>query len=403
MELAGKLVLYLVMACCAAGGIASVVKEGSGLAQAFHDGLRAIASIFLPVMGVMVSIPYLVVGVEAVFGSLFRAIGADPAIAAASFLPADAGGYALALEIAESTEVAMIALSVSVMLGATLMLNIPIGFSILDRKDRPYMALGILAGLPAVPIGILVSSIIAMVAHPAVRTVFSTTAASSYVLQLTIQTIAVNALPIAVFCGALVVLIKAFPNGMVKAFMAFGKIMLSMLTLVAVASILEYYTGVFSSVFGSWGFDPVMADEADSFRAIETLGSIAMMLTGAFPLVYLIRRFFGHWLERAGRKIGLSEAGSAGLVATMANSVAMFNLVKDMPPKSKVMAIAFTPCAGYALGDWMAFNVNMQPNMVVPILLGQIAGGLCGLLIARYLIVPKLPKFEQSFRDKGMI
>ena len=164
----------------------------------------------------------------------------------------------MALEIAESTEVAMIALSVSVMLGATLMLNIPIGFSILDRKDRPYMALGILAGLPAVPIGILVSSIIAMVAHPAVRTVFSTTAASSYVLQLTIQTIAVNALPIAVFCGALVVLIKAFPNGMVKAFMAFGKIMLSVLTLVAVASILEYYTGVFSSVFGSWGFDPVM-------------------------------------------------------------------------------------------------------------------------------------------------
>ncbi len=403
MEIAGKIVLYIVMACCVAGGIATVVKEESGLAASFHDGLKAMASIFLPVLGMMVSIPYLVIGVEAVFGPLFRAIGADPAIAATSFLPADAGGYALAMEIAQSTELAMIALTVSIMLGATLMLNIPIGFSILDKKDRPYMALGILSGLPAVPVGIFITSLILMFTHPAVRTAFATTGDSTYILQLTIGMIAINLLPIVIFCVCLVTLIKLFPNGMVKAFMIFGKVMLALLTLVAVASIVEYYTGIFTMLFGGWGFDPVMADEVNNFRAIETIGSIGMMLTGAFPMVYLIRKFFGKGLEKLGNKIGLDEIGSAGLVATMANSVAMFNLVKDMSPKSKVLAIAFTPCAGYALGDWLAFNVNVQPNMVVPVLCGQVIGGICGLLIARFLVIPKLPKYEESFREKGMI
>lgn len=403
MEIAGKIVLYLVMACCVAGGIATIVKEESGLAESFHEGLRAMAAIFLPVVGMMASIPYLIVGVQAIFGPVYGFIGADPAVAAASFLGADAGGYALAMEIAESTETAMLSLATSIMLGATIMLNIPIGFSILDRKDRPYMALGILSGLLAVPIGIFITAVIVILCHPAVRTVFATSGASTYVLQLTFGTAAINVAPILVFCIILTILIKLFPNGMVRAFMIFGKVILSALTIVAVGSILEYYTGVFSALFGSWGFDPIMADEAESFRAIETIGSIGMMLTGAFPMVYLIRKYCGGALEKLGKKMGMDEAGSAGLVATMANSVAMFNLVKDMSPRSKVMAIAFTPCAGYALGDWLAFNVNVQPNMVVPILCGQIIGGVIGILFARLFILRRLDQYEESFRAKGLI
>ena len=34
-----------------------------------------------------------------------------------------------------------------------------------------------------------------------------------------------------------------------------------------------------------WGFDPILADEENTFRAVELLGTIAMMLTGAFPMV----------------------------------------------------------------------------------------------------------------------
>jgi len=404
MEIIGKLVLYLIMFCCGLGALATVFREDSGLARSFNEGLHAMASLFLPIVGLMVSVPYLVVGVENIFGRLFRAVGADPAIAAAVFIPGDCGGYALFLALARSPEIVVIALTVAIMTASTVSFNIPVGLSLMKREDHPYMALGAMSGFLAIPFGVMITCLLLMLTKPMVRTYFTTTGLADYQLQLDLSTILINLLPIFVFCLALAILLKYFPQGMIRGFMVFGKGLLSLLTLVAAASIIEYYTGFFSSVFGGWGFDPVMADGEESFRAVELLGAIAMMLTGAFPMVYLIRKFFGRALARAGRLAGLSDVGSAGLLATMANGVALFNMVGEMPPRDKVLCIAFTVCAGYSLGDWIAFNVNFQPNLVVPVFIGQLCGGIIGIFFARLIALPQVEKMlatEANFGNRG--
>ena len=197
-----------------------------------------------------------------------------------------------------------------------------------------------------------------------------------------------------VICVLLALGLKFFPNGMVKGFMAFGKLMTGALTLVVVATILQHYTGIFSSVFGAWGFDPILADEENSFRAIELLGTIAMMLTGAFPMVTLIRKYLGKPLERLGRLAGLEAAGSIGLVACLPNGLAMFPYVKDMRNRDKVVVLAFLACGGYALGDFIAFNVNFQPNLLIPVFVGQVAGGIIGIIFAKLLAVPQVERME---------
>ncbi|MEL7565900.1 MAG: ethanolamine utilization protein EutH [Dehalobacterium sp.] len=390
MEIIGKLVLYIIMACCGIGAIATIVKEDSGLAQSFNEGLRAMAALFLPIVGLMVSVPYLVIGVERIFGNLFRSIGADPAIAAAMFIPSDCGGYALFLALAHSPEMVVIALTVAIMTASTVSFNIPVGLSIMKKEDHPYLALGAMSGFLAIPFGVFITCIILMITKPAVRTTFTTTGPAEYVLNMDMSIILINLLPIFIFCVILAILLKFFPWGMVKVFMIFGKILLSALTLIAAASIIEYYTGFFTWIIGGWGFDPVLADKNQEFRAIELLGSIAMMLTGAFPMVYLIRRFFGKGLAKVGKLAGLDDVGSAGILATMANGVALFNMVGEMKPTDKVLSIAFTVCAGYSLGDWIAFNVNFQPNLVVPVFIGQFCGGIIGIFIAKLIAIPQV-------------
>ncbi len=390
MELLGQIVLYIIMGCCGAGAIATVVKEDSGLAQSFHDGIRAMASLFLPVVGLMVSVPYLVIGVENIFGDIFRSIGADPAIAAAVIIPPDCGGYALFLALARSPEVVVIAVMVAITTASTIAFNIPIGLSILKKEDHSYLALGAMSGFLSIPFAVLITCTILIITKPAIRTTFTTTGAAEYILQLDFLTVFLNLLPIVIFCVLLALGLKFFPKAMVKGFIIFGKVLLSILTLIAAASIIEYYTGIFSRIFGGWGFDPMLGDEEESFRAIELLGTIAMMLSGAFPMVYLIRKFCGKGLAKLGALVGLDEVGSAGLLAAMANAVALFSMVKDMSPASKVMAIAFTVCAGYALGDWIAFNVNFQPNLVVPVFIGQLCGGMIGIFFAKVVAVPRL-------------
>lgn len=396
MEIVGKIVLYVIMTCCAIGAVATVVKEDSGLAQSFHEGLHAMASLFLPIVGLMVSVPYLIVGVERVFGNFFRAIGADPAIAAAIFLPPDCGGYALFLALARSPEIVVIALIVAITTASTIAFNIPVGLSILRKEDRPYMALGAMSGFLAVPFGAFITCLVIMATKPTIRTTFTTTGAAEYVVNLHMSTVLINLLPIIVFCVLLALGLKFFPKAMVKGFMIFGKILLSLLTLIAAFSIIQHYTGIFGKVLGGWGFDPVLGDAEEPFRAIEVLGSIAMMLTGAFPMVYLIRKFFGKALAKAGSVLGLDERGSAGLLATMANGVALFNMVKDMKPADKVICIAFTVCAGYCLGDWIAFNVNFQPNLVVPVFIGQFCGGIIGIIFAKVIAVPQVKKMSEA-------
>lgn len=390
MEIIGKMVLYLIMACCGIGAIATIVKEDSGLAGSFNEGLHAMASLFLPIVGLMVSVPYLVVGVERIFGNLFRSMGADPAIAAAMFIPSDCGGYALFLALARSPEIVVIALTVAIMTASTVAFNIPVGLSIMKKEDHPYLALGAMSGFLAIPFGVFITCLILMVTKPAIRTTFTTTGPAEYVLQMNIATILINLLPIVIFCVVLAVLLKVFPMIMIKAFMIFGKGLLSILTLIAAASIIEHYTGFFTLIFGGWGFDPVLADKDQEFRAMELLGSIAMMLTGAFPMVYLIRKFFGKGLARAGNLVGLDDIGSAGILATMANGIALFNMVGEMKPTDKVLCIAFTVCAGYSLGDWIAFNVNFQPNLVIPVFIGQFCGGLIGIFIAKAIAIPQV-------------
>lgn len=390
MELLGQIVLYIIMGCCGAGAIATVVKEDSGLAQSFHDGIRAMASLFLPVVGLMVSVPYLVIGVENIFGDIFRSIGADPSIAAAVIIPPDCGGYALFLALARSPEVVVIAVMVAITTASTIAFNIPIGLSILKKEDHSYLALGAMSGFLSIPFAVLITCTILIITKPAIRTTFTTTGAAEYILQLDFLTVFLNLLPIVIFCVLLALGLKFFPKAMVKGFIIFGKVLLSILTLIAAASIIEYYTGIFSRIFGGWGFDPMLGDEEESFRAIELLGTIAMMLSGAFPMVYLIRKFCGKGLAKLGALVGLDEVGSAGLLAAMANAVALFSMVKDMSPASKVMAIAFTVCAGYALGDWIAFNVNFQPNLVVPVFIGQLCGGMIGIFFAKVVAVPRL-------------
>src|SRR5690606_7265370 len=141
----------------------------------------------------------------------------------------------------------------------------------------------------------------------------------------------------------------------------------------------------------------------DQFRALETAGNIGIMLAGAFPMVYLLRKYGAKPLEAAGRKLGLSSAGSAGILATMANILAMFSLVRDMKPKDKVINIAFAVWAAFLLGDHLSFTANFQPTIILPVILGKLIAGICAIAIAYELSVPTALKLEAKDREEGVI
>ena len=86
-----------------------------------------------------------------------------------------------------------------------------------------------------------------------------------------------------------------------------------------------------------------------------------------------------------GGHLGLSPKGATALLAASANILAMFRMIGDMPPRDKVLVIAFAVCGAFMFGDHLAFSANFQPTIILPLLLGKLIGGICGLAFAAKL------------------
>ena len=390
----GNYILYIIMACAVAGALASILKEESALGKEFLEGLYSIGPIFVPVAGIMASIPYLSLFVETVFGPIFGAIGADPAIAATTFIAVDMGGYQLADALASSRESWIMAMTTGYMAGATIVFSIPVGLAMLEKKDHKYMALGVMSGILTVPIGVFITSAILALTNTKVRDIITTDGEATYQLALSFGTIFANLVPLIVICGAIAIGLRLIPEKMIKGFMFFGKSMDTGIKLVLVFSIVEYFTGGFSTILGGWGFDPIIADADDQFRALEIAGYIGVMLAGAFPMVYLIKKYLAKPLEAIGSRFGFSSIGSAGILAAAANILALFRIIKDMPAADKVKCIAFAVCAAFLFGDHLAFTANFQPTMILPVMIGKLSAGLIAVGLAIWLAVPEAIKLE---------
>lgn len=394
MELFGQIVVYIIMACAIAGCLASVFKEESPLGKEFLAGIDSIGAIFLPVAGIMASAPYLTWFVSHIFGPLYGLVGADQAMAATTFIAVDMGGYQLADALAQTKESWIMAMMTGFMAGATIVFSIPVALKMLCKEDRRYLAMGEMVGFITIPVGVLVSSVIIAIGNPVIREVIATNGDATYELALSFWLIFRNLIPLIIICGAIAIGLYVIPEKMIKGFNVFGKVMDSTLRIVFVLCVVEYFTNFFSSFFGSWGFEPIIADEADINRALEISGYIGIMLCGAFPMVYLIKTYLAKPLDTVGRRVGLSADATAGILAATANVLALFGMVKDLKPEDKVKCIAYSVCCAFLIGDHLAFSANFQPTLILPVMVGKLCGGCLAVYIATYFLNRRVLKTE---------
>jgi ethanolamine transporter len=273
---------------------------------------------------------------------------------AGSLLACDMGGGPLAMELTESYDAAMLGgIITGSMLGATLVFTIPAAMGILHGEDHPAMAKGILCGIVTIPLGVLAGGLTAG---------FS----AGMVLR--------NLIPIVLLALCIVLGLWKAEKAMVKGFVAFGKGVTALITLGLAVAILEALTG--------WVIIPGLAPIEEGFH---TVGEIAIVLAGAFPLVYTVTRIFRKPLIRFGKRLGINDASAAGLVASLANSIATFGMVKDMDQRGKVVNIAFAVSAAFVFGDHLGFTAGFAPEMLPAMIAGKLAGGVSAVAVALWL------------------
>lgn len=392
----GNYVLYLIMCFVVIGAIGAAINDREGIGAEFMAGIQTLGQIFIPVAAIMVSVPVLTQLIAQYISPLFVAVGSEPAMAATSLISVDLGGYQIAKALAPTTESWLLASMNGFLLAPHLLFTIPVALAILDKKDHKFLALGMIAGLISIPIAFVSILTLINLMEPLVRTEISTTAAAVYPLSFEPSVIAKNMLPLVLFVGTLVLSLKFFTRQMIIGFNIIGRLADVLMKVVFAACVVEYFTGVFDKMGIGWAFDPMIADAADQFRALEIAGYIALMLAGAFPMVYCIQRYLRYPLTLIGRRLGLGPMGSVGLLAAAANPLALWRMLPFLNAKDKVLTIAFAVCAAWMMGDSLAFIANFQPTLIVPLLVGKLIGAVSGVGIAHWLSVPAALAYERQ-------
>jgi ethanolamine transporter len=124
--------------------------------------------------------------------------------------------------------------------------------------------------------------------------------------------------------------------------------------------------------------DPV----TDAFMVV---GEIAVVLAGAFILVHLLTKYLGKPLEKVGGLLGMNKDAAAGMVATLANNIAMFQILKNMDDRGKVINVAFAVSAAFVFGDHLGFTAGVNKDMIFPMVVGKLVGGITAVAIAYFV------------------
>ena len=348
-------ILIAVMAVFALfGALDRIFGNKIGIGVEFENGILAMGSLAMAMVGIIVLAPVLADLLAPVVVPVYRVLGADPAMFAGTILACDMGGGALAQELTGNGQAALLGgVLTGSMLGATIVFTIPVALGILRQEDRAAMAKGILCGVVTIPLGVLAGGITA-----------------GFEIGMVLR----NLVPIVIIAALIALGLWKAENGMIKGFGWFGKGVVAVIAIGLAASIMETLTGI--SVI------PGLAPISDGF---ETVGAIAIVLAGAFPLVYAVTAILKKPLLKLGGLLGINDTAAAGLVASLANSIATFGMVKDMDRRGKVVNVAFAVSAAFVFGDHLGFTASFDPAMLPAMIVGKLVGGITAVAVAMVL------------------
>lgn len=333
------------------GAIDRIFGNRWGLGKEFEEGILAMGSLALAMVGIVCLAPVLAALLKPVVVPVYTFLGADPAMFAGSLLACDMGGGALARQLTDDPQAAALGgVITGSMLGATVVFTIPVAMGILREEDRPVMAKGILCGIVTIPLGVLAGGLTA-----------------GFPLTMVLR----NLVPIVLIALLIALGLWRAENAMVRGFEVFGKLVVAVATVGLAAAIGEALTGY-----------PIIRGMEPISEGFETVGVIAIVLAGAFPLVFVLTKLLRKPLLAAGGLLGINDAAAAGLLASLANSIAAFGMVKDMNERGKVVNIAFAVSGAFVFGDHLGFTAGFAPEMMGAMIAGKLVGGLTAIAAA---------------------
>ncbi len=340
------------MACFSLlGALDLIIGNKFGIGKQFERGLVLLGTLVMSMVGMIVLAPLIAHVLHPIVQAASAVIPFEPSVIPAMILANDMGGAPLAMEFATNELVGYYnALIVSSMMGATVSFNIPFAMGVVPKGKHEPLLLGLLCGIVSSPVGCL---------------------ASGLIVGLPANQLLASIIPLLICALLLGVALFLFPKACIKVFKIFGAFIKTVILIGLSVGIFEGLTGI--------ELIPYTAPIQSGF---EVCASAAMVMSGAFPLVYILSKMLDKPMKKMGSMIGVDSASALGFLSTLATNVTTYGNMQDMDGKGVMLNAAFSVSAGFVLADHLAFTLSFNADYAASMIIGKLLSGISAVVMA---------------------
>lgn len=358
-----KIMMWIMAICALIGGTDRLLGNRLGLGKRFEDGFQLLGPTALSMAGLICITPLVSLGLEYTIVPFYRMLHLDPGMLG-GILALDMGGYQLCKELALDLAIGRYGgIIVGATLGCTITFTIPVGMGMLGEREKPLFAKGILAGLSALPVGILVGGLLC---------------------GLSIGKLLIQSIPVFLLAVLLILGLSRFPDGMIRGFRVFAEIIRGAGTIGIALGAFSYMTGV-----------QLLPEMTGLDEALGVVSSIGIVLLGSLPFAEILQRLLKKPLEWVGEKIGLGRLGTAGLLVGIVSALPVIADMKQMNEREIVMNAALLVCGTSMVAAHLGFVLGVDAPATGALLAGKLTGGIAGVWMAWQIM-----KKTESSRDR---
>lgn len=339
------------------GALDKILGNRLKLGEEFEKGIVTVGTLAFAMVGMISIAPTVAALCIPVFTPFCEMTGIDLSFIG-GFIANDMGGASLSKELASSQLLgAFHGLAVASMMGVTISFTIPVALKMAEENYKKDVLLGILSGVATIPIGTFVSG---------------------FIMKVPFKELVINTLPVIIISVVTCLGLAFLPDVSCKIFSCLGIAVTSLIVFGLAIGVFEYLTGI--TIIES------MAPITDGFDVVV---DIAIVLSGAFPLLAVISKLFRKIFVKIGDRTGLDEASVLGFVSSVANSIPTFGNLSKMNSKGRILNMAFAVSSAFVFGDHLAFTIAFDSRFVLPVVVGKLVGGISAVIVAALIAKKK--------------
>lgn len=339
------------------GALDRIFGNRLGLGEEFERGFSLFKAMALTMIGLIVIAPAIGHWLTPILNGFYAIFHIDPSVIPAILLANDMGGASLAIEIAHHPQIGGFnAYVVSSMMGCVISFTIPFASGIVAKDQHKELFFGFLCGIVTIPIGCF---------------------AAGFLCGLTLVEIILTLLPLILLSVILAFGLILVPDRCIQLFRIFGQFMRILATIGLALGIFTFLTGI------------PLVEQFDSFEEGAMICVRACVtLSGAFPLMYVVGKILNRPMSAFGTLLGINSTSALGFIPTLVTNATTYGMMRDMDRKGIVLNSAFTVSAAFVFGSHLGFTMGMDPDYLLPMILGKLISGVSAVVLAMLMDKP---------------